>query len=92
MQWKIDWNKLITLPPHDNKLYSEKFEVATYYWRLLAFINPQNQREVPHLSLFLDAPEATFTPHHMNPTADFTLKLINQRDESKSFHKGKLEL
>jgi hypothetical protein len=89
MQWSIDWGKLLSNRNTDQKLYSDKFEVATYYWRLLAFINNQT-RDGPNLALFLDAPEASFTPHHMNPTADFTLKLVNHRDSTKSFHKGEL--
>jgi hypothetical protein len=88
MQWSIHWGKLLSNRNTDQKLYSETFEVATYYWRILAFIN--QTRDGPYLALFLDAPEASFSPHHMNPTAEFTLKLLNHRDSAKSFHKGEL--
>ena len=88
MQFHIDWHKLVSMrgaSGDEKKLYSDKFEVATYYWRILAFI--QDNRNNPCLALFLDAPEASFTPHHMNPKADFTLTLVSQRPDVKSFHK-----
>lgn len=40
-----------------------------------------------YASLFLDAPDAQLTPHHLAPNATFKLHLINQVDE-RVFTKG----
>jgi hypothetical protein len=39
-------------------------------------------------SLYLDYPEAAFTPVHMSPKAKFELSLINQLDPTKTITKG----
>jgi hypothetical protein len=39
-------------------------------------------------ALYLDYPEALFTPVHMSPKAKFELHLINQVDPSKTIVKG----
>lgn len=40
------------------------------------------------LAVYLDAPEAAYTPQHMSPNATFKLTLVNHLDPSKSHHKG----
>eukprot|EP00877_Chromochloris_zofingiensis_P003568 jgi/Chrzof1/13211/Cz07g24170.t1 len=66
------------------KLYSDKFEIGTYIWRLLVF--PKGNKQ-DFLSVYLDAPEAAWTPAHMNPRATFRLVLHNHSDPTLSFHK-----
>ena len=52
--------------------------------RLLVFPrgNPQasRPRPVPNLALYLDAPEAPYTPPTMTPKATFTLVLVNHNE------------
>lgn len=79
-EWRIDNFSKNT----EGKLYSEKFEIGTYFWRMLVF--PRGNK-VQSLSVYLDAPEATYTPLHMSPKAAFKLVLINQFDGSRSFVK-----
>uniref|UniRef100_A0A7S0WIA5 ubiquitinyl hydrolase 1 n=1 Tax=Chlamydomonas leiostraca TaxID=1034604 RepID=A0A7S0WIA5_9CHLO len=70
----------------DEKIYSEKFDIGTYIWRMLVF--PSGNRAGSNfLSVFLDAPEAQYTPAHLNPKASFKLILVNHLDASKSFVK-----
>ena len=40
------------------------------------------------VSVYLDAPEASFTPLSMSPKASFKLGLINHLDPAKSYSKG----
>jgi hypothetical protein len=46
-----------------------------------------NQKE--HLSIYLDSPEAAFAPPNLNPTANFKLSIVNQKNpEAGDFFKG----
>lgn len=65
--------------------FSERFEVATYYWRLLIF--PHGNKSTNQLSAYLDAPEAPLTPPQMSPRASFKLHILNQLDTTKRISK-----
>eukprot|EP00798_Chlamydomonas_sp_ICE-L_P025289 gene25289-10942_t len=67
-------------------IYSPKFELGTYQWRIYVFPNGSNSPG--SMSVFLDAPEAPYTPSSMSPSAKFKLTMIHHGDKSKSFHKG----
>lgn len=46
-----------------------------------------NQKE--HLSIYLDSPEAAFAPPNLNPTANFKLSIVNQKNPGAGdFFKG----
>lgn len=79
-EWKIE----SFTKNSENKLYCDKFEIGTYFWRMLVF--PRGNK-VQSLSVYLDAPEATYTPLHMSPKAAFKLILVNQLDPSRNFVK-----
>ncbi|KAG1662438.1 hypothetical protein FOA52_004019 [Chlamydomonas sp. UWO 241] len=72
-----------------NKRYSPKFEVATYYWRMLIF--PQGNRHPPNgtptMSAFVDAPDAVAFSAQMSPAASFTLHIENQLFPGKKISK-----
>ena len=53
--------------------------------RLLVF--PKGNK-VSQLSVYLDAPEAAYTPLHMSPKCSFKLTLVNHMDPAKSVDKG----
>lgn len=53
---------------------------------------PKGMNQSTHLSVYLDSPEAAFAPPALNPTASFTLTLINQLDRAQDFHKGGRQL
>ena len=40
------------------------------------------------LAVYLDAPEAAWTPAHLNPKASFKLELINHKNPDEPFFKG----
>lgn len=54
--------------------------------RLLLF--PRSKQSPSSFSVFLDAPEAPYTPLSMSPKANFTLKMINKLDPARSTSKG----
>eukprot|EP00775_Hariotina_reticulata_P001261 gene1261-1601_t len=62
----------------DQKKYSPNFEIGTHLWRLLVCPKGLNQKE--HLSIYLDSPEAAFAPPNLNPTANFKLSIVNQKN------------
>ncbi|KXZ54806.1 hypothetical protein GPECTOR_4g877 [Gonium pectorale] len=70
----------------DGKQVSETFEVGTYLWKLLCFPK-QNQAPYKYVSVFLEYPEAMFTPHNLSPKATFKLTIKNHKDPSKGFFK-----
>mmetsp|Transcript_35695 Transcript_35695/g.79387 ORF Transcript_35695/g.79387 Transcript_35695/m.79387 type:complete len:1131 (+) Transcript_35695:131-3523(+) len=79
-EWKVEnFSKLA------DKVYSNPFEIAQYQWRLLLF--PKGNNKAPQLSVYLDFPEAPYTPVQMSPKASFKLHLLNQLDPTKSFSK-----
>ena len=55
--------------------------------RLLLFPRGNNKQS-SMVSVYLDAPEASFTPLSMSPKASFKLGLINHLDPAKSYSKG----
>eukprot|EP00201_Polytomella_parva_P013219 CAMPEP_0175052924 /NCGR_PEP_ID=MMETSP0052_2-20121109/8631_1 /TAXON_ID=51329 ORGANISM="Polytomella parva, Strain SAG 63-3" /NCGR_SAMPLE_ID=MMETSP0052_2 /ASSEMBLY_ACC=CAM_ASM_000194 /LENGTH=666 /DNA_ID=CAMNT_0016317385 /DNA_START=144 /DNA_END=2141 /DNA_ORIENTATION=+ len=59
------------------KLYSDLFEIGTYTWRMLIFPRglPQDINNRNNVSVFLDAPEAPYTPSFLTPHAQFTITL-----------------
>ncbi|KAL6758807.1 hypothetical protein V8C86DRAFT_1411207 [Haematococcus lacustris] len=66
-----------------DRQYSEKFDIGTYIWRFLVFPrgNLNNNKDPGNwLAVYLDAPEATYTPLSMSPKAKFSLVLLNQED------------
>ena len=81
MQRSFDLNWL------SHRLYTDSFDVGGHEWRLLSFISKSSSSHGDQLSLYLDSPKAAVFPQNMNPTAEFTLKLINQLDEARSFQK-----
>ncbi|GIL82845.1 hypothetical protein Vretimale_8198 [Volvox reticuliferus] len=68
------------------KQTSETFEIGTYLWRLLCFPR-QNQHPWRHVSVFLEYPEAHYTPVNLSPKASFKLIIKNNKDSSKDFTK-----
>eukprot|EP00803_Ostreobium_quekettii_P004318 evm.model.scf_1518.4 EVM.evm.TU.scf_1518.4 scf_1518:22440-34055(-) len=69
----------------DRKLYSERFEIGTYSWRLLVFPRGNdNARQPDHIAVYLDFPEAPYTPPHMCPKAHFELVVENQLHPEKT--------
>lgn len=56
--------------------------------RLLVFPRGNNNSSAGHVSIFLDAPEAEFTPPKMTPCAEFKVILVNASDPSKSYEKS----
>ncbi|KAG2434916.1 hypothetical protein HYH02_012114 [Chlamydomonas schloesseri] len=70
-----------------DKQVSEIFEIGTYLWRMLCFPR-QNAAPHRHVSVFLEYPEASFTPGHLSPKASFKLIIKNFKDPSKDFSKG----
>jgi hypothetical protein len=70
----------------DGREYSPRFEVGTYEWRVLVIPKGTNM-DGRFMSVFLDCPDAAWTPAHMNPKADFKLILHNQ-DPAKDVQKG----
>lgn len=63
------------------KVYSPSFEVATFPWRLLAF-PAGNQAD--HLSIYLDASDATEAPSGWFRGAKFSLTVVNQTEPALS--------
>lgn len=45
-------------------------------------------KQANQFSVYLDAPEAAWTPSSMSPKAKFCLHLHNQLDPTKKFSKG----
>jgi len=87
--WRIDFEELEDYEIGKKK-YSPKFEVATYFWRLLLFprgnaVPQAGQRET--VSVFLDAPDASVYSTQMSPSASFTLHLHNQLEKGKRHSK-----
>jgi len=73
----------------ERKLYSETFEVGTYSWRLLIFPKGNdNARQADHVAVYLDFPEASYTPPHMSPKAHFDLIVENQTHSDKTLIRG----
>lgn len=59
------------------------------YRRLLVFPKGnESQRGSDHVAVYLDFPEASYTPQQMCPKAHFELIAVNQDDGSKSIQKG----
>ncbi|KAG2490856.1 hypothetical protein HYH03_010774 [Edaphochlamys debaryana] len=69
-----------------DKQISETFEIGTYLWKLLCFPK-QNSQPYRHVSVFLEYPEASYTPATLNPKANFKLICINHKDPTKNFSK-----
>lgn len=60
---------------------------SSFHRRLLLFPDGNNNKN-DMAALYLDYPEALFTPVHMSPKAKFELRMINQLDPSKTIVKG----
>ena len=43
-----------------------------------------------HVAMYLEAPEATFTPTAMAPKAKFTISLVNHIDPRRNISRGTL--
>ncbi|EFJ41244.1 hypothetical protein VOLCADRAFT_40312, partial [Volvox carteri f. nagariensis] len=69
-----------------DKQTSETFEIGTYLWCLLCFPR-QNMQPWRHVSLFLEYPEAHYTPVNLSPKASFKLFIKNHKDSTKDFTK-----
>ena len=54
--------------------------------KLLCF--PRGSQGHRHVSLFLEYPEAAYTPNHLSPHAYFKLIVKNHKDSTKDFVKG----
>ncbi|GLC41652.1 hypothetical protein PLESTB_000692700 [Pleodorina starrii] len=68
---------------------SETFEIGTYLWRMLCFPR-QNTPPHRHVSLFLEYPEAQYTPPNLSPKASFKLIIKNHKDPAKDYMKDTL--
>ncbi|PNW80935.1 hypothetical protein CHLRE_07g335950v5 [Chlamydomonas reinhardtii] len=70
-----------------DKQVSPTFVIGGSSWRMLCF---PRQNATPHqnVSVFLEYPEASFTPNHLSPTASFKLIIKNFKDPSKNFEKS----
>lgn len=59
--------------------------------RLLIFPKGnETQRGNDHVAVYLDFPEASYTPQHMCPKARFELVAVNQVDSTKSMRRGEV--
>lgn len=57
--------------------------------RLLLFPRGNdNQRTADYVAVYLDFPEATFTPVQICPKAHFELMAVNQANEQESLRRG----
>eukprot|EP00210_Caulerpa_lentillifera_P006759 g6459.t1 len=74
--WHVkNWTQL-----KDKKVYSPEFEIGSYSWRLLAFPKGNSSQETSDIAVYLDFPEAPFTPPQMCPKANFELMAVNIND------------
>ncbi|XP_039166386.1 MATH domain and coiled-coil domain-containing protein At2g01790-like [Eucalyptus grandis] len=64
------------------KLYSNAFTVSGCKWRVLVFPKGNNTH---HLSLYLDVPDAATLPNGWTRHAKFSLSVIDQIDNARSF-------
>eukprot|EP00798_Chlamydomonas_sp_ICE-L_P022134 gene22134-29196_t len=80
-EWKV--NNFTTA---SDKIYSDKFEIGTYIWRILMWPRGRKERS-PDLAVYLDASEAQYTPLHMSPKAVFTLTLVNHLDPASNVNR-----
>lgn len=62
--------------------------LSSFFHRRLLIFPKGNKVECQQMSLYLDFPEAPFTPLHLSPKASFKLTLVNHLDETKSIIKG----
>lgn len=59
--------------------------------RLLIFPKGnETQRGNDHVAVYLDFPEASYTPQHMCPKARFELVAVNQLDNARSMKRGEV--
>eukprot|EP00210_Caulerpa_lentillifera_P006772 g6471.t1 len=79
--WRVEnWTQL-----KDKKVYSPEFEIGSYSWRLLVFPRGNDsQRMSDYIAVYLDFPEAPFTPPQMCPKAKFELMAVKKNDPYES--------